>query len=59
MPPRHCHCKPDCLVINIGHRFQKPGFYKQQLFYTQDDYGLFRCACYHPTCNNEGLARSW
>ena len=29
------------LTTNVDHQFQKAGFDKQRLFYTQGDYGLF------------------
>ena len=34
----------DCFVIttNVDHQFQKAGFDKERLFYTQGDYGLFQ-----------------
>ena len=34
----------DCFVIttNVDHQFQKAGFDKKRLFYTQGDYGLFQ-----------------
>ena len=31
------------LTTNVDHQFQKAGFDKQRLFYTQGDYGLFQC----------------
>ena len=47
----------DYLVIttNVEHQFQKAGFGKQRLFYTQGDYGLFQCAkpCHQKTYDNE------
>ena len=32
------------LTTNVDHQFQKAGFDKQRLFYTQGDYGLFQSA---------------
>lgn len=47
----------DCFVIttNVDHCFQKAGFDKQRLFYTQGDYGLFQCSvpCHRRTYDNE------
>ena len=36
----------NCFVIttNVDHQFQRAGFPKERLFYTQGDYGLFQCA---------------
>ena len=31
------------LTTNVDHCFQKAGFAKERLFYTQGDYGLFQC----------------
>lgn len=36
------------LTTNVDHCFQKAGFDKTRLFYTQGDYGLFQCS--HPCC---------
>ena len=38
----------------VDHRFQIAGFDKQRLFYTQGDYGLFRCEkpCHNKTYDN-------
>lgn len=43
------------LTTNVDHCFQKAGFDKQRLFYTQGDYGLFQCsaACHNKTYDNE------
>ena len=43
------------LTTNVDHCFQKAGFDKQRLFYTQGDYGLFQCskACQLITYDNE------
>ena len=32
------------LTTNVDHCFQKAGFEKQRLFYTQGDYGLWQCS---------------
>lgn len=32
------------LTTNVDHCFQKAGFDKKRLFYTQGDYGLFQCS---------------
>lgn len=37
------------LTTNVDHCFQKAGFDKRRLFYTQGDYGLFQCS--EPCCN--------
>ena len=36
------------LTTNVDHCFQKAGFEKERLFYTQGDYGLFQCS--EPCC---------
>lgn len=43
------------LTTNVDHCFQKAGFDKQRLFYTQGDYGLWQCskACHNKTYDNE------
>lgn len=47
------------LTTNVDHCFQKAGFDKQRLFYTQGDYGLFQCCvpCHKKTYDNEALIR--
>ncbi len=51
----------DCFVIttNVDHCFQKAGFDKKRLFYTQGDYGLFQCSepCCQETFENETAIR--
>lgn len=44
------------LTTNVDHCFQKAGFDKKRLFYTQGDYGLFQCAepCCAETFDNRG-----
>ncbi len=43
------------LTTNVDHCFQKAGFDKHRLFYTQGDYGLWQCskACHQVTYDNE------
>ncbi len=43
------------LTTNVDHCFQKAGFDKYRLFYTQGDYGLWQCSklCYKETFDNE------
>lgn len=45
------------LTTNVDHCFQKAGFDKKRLFYTQGDYGLFQCSgpCCQETWDNEEL----
>lgn len=47
------------LTTNVDHCFQKAGFDKQRLFYTQGDYGLFQCSapCGNKTYDNEEIIR--
>ena len=48
------------LTTNVDHCFQKAGFDKQRLFYTQGDYGLWQCSrpCHQQTYDNaETVAR--
>lgn len=47
------------LTTNVDHCFQKSGFDKKRLFYTQGDYGLFQCSrpCCQETYDNEELVR--
>ena len=42
------------LTTNVDHCFQKAGFDKDRLFYTQGDYGLFQCSrpCHQNTYDN-------
>ncbi len=42
------------LTTNVDHCFQRAGFDKERLFYTQGDYGLFQCSkpCYDKTWDN-------
>ena len=43
------------ITTNVDHCFQKIGFDKKRLFYTQGDYGLFQCSepCCQETFDNE------
>lgn len=45
------------ITTNVDHQFQKAGFDKQRLFYTQGDYGLFQCSkpCHQKTYDNEKI----
>lgn len=47
------------LTTNVDHQFQKAGFDKRRLFYTQGDYGLFQCSvpCHQKTYDNEAAIR--
>ncbi len=48
------------LTTNVDHCFQKSGFDKHRLFYTQGDYGLWQCSrpCHQKTYDNEETVRS-
>lgn len=48
------------ITTNVDHCFQKAGFDKLRLFYTQGDYGLFQCSepCHQKTYNNEEQIRA-
>lgn len=47
------------ITTNVDHQFQKSGFDKQRLFYTQGDYGLLQCAksCHQKTYDNEEIIK--
>ena len=47
------------VTTNVDHCFQKAGFDKRRLFYTQGDYGLFQCSepCCQETFDNEAVIR--
>ena len=47
------------ITTNVDHCFQKAGFAKERLFYTQGDYGLFQCSepCRQETYENEAVVR--
>ena len=48
------------ITTNVDHCFQKAGFDKKRLFYTQGDYGLFQCSvpCSCETYENEETIRA-
>lgn len=48
------------ITTNVDHCFQKAGFDKKRLFYTQGDYGLFQCSepCCQETFDNEGVIKA-
>ncbi|KIR01730.1 NAD-dependent protein deacetylase of SIR2 family [Lachnospiraceae bacterium TWA4] len=43
------------LTTNVDHQFQKAGFDKKRIFYTQGDYGLWQCSkpCHNENYDNE------
>lgn len=47
------------ITTNVDYCFQKAGFDKKRLFYTQGDYGLFQCyvPCHKKTYDNEEIVR--
>jgi NAD-dependent SIR2 family protein deacetylase len=47
------------LTTNVDHQFQKAGFDKRRLFYTQGDYGLWQCSepCHLKTYDNADIVR--
>jgi NAD-dependent SIR2 family protein deacetylase len=47
------------ITTNVDHCFQRAGFDKKRLFYTQGDYGLFQCSkpCSNTTWDNEEIIR--
>lgn len=48
------------ITTNVDHCFQKAGFDKNRLFYTQGDYGLFQCSkpCHQKTYDNYETVRA-
>lgn len=48
------------ITTNVDHCFQKAGFDKKRLFYTQGDYGLFQCSgpCCQETFDNGKTIRA-
>ncbi len=48
------------LTTNVDHCFQRAGFDKERLFYTQGDYGLWQCSlpCRAVTYDNEAPVRN-
>lgn len=47
------------LITNVDHQFQKNGFDKARLFYTQGDYGLWQCSepCHSATYDNAEIVQ--
>ena len=47
------------LTTNVDHCFQKAGFEKKRLFYTQGDYGLWQCSqpCSQETYDNKEMVK--
>lgn len=47
------------LTTNVDHCFQKAGFDKKRIFYTQGDYGLLQCSepCCQETFDNQEIIR--
>lgn len=47
------------ITTNVDHCFQRAGFLKHRLFYTQGDYGLLQCRkpCHSATYDNEEIVR--
>ena len=47
------------LTTNVDHCFQRAGFDKQRLFYTQGDFGLWQCSapCCQKTYDNEAAVK--
>ena len=47
------------ITTNVDHCFQRAGFDKKRLFYTQGDYGLLQCSvpCHDKTYENEEMIR--
>ena len=47
------------ITTNVDHCFQRAGFDKARLFYTQGDYGLWQCSepCHQETYENETTVR--
>ncbi|MBQ8161559.1 MAG: Sir2 silent information regulator family NAD-dependent deacetylase [Clostridia bacterium] len=47
------------ITTNVDHCFQRAGFAKERLFYTQGDYGLFQCSgpCHQGTYDNFDTVR--
>lgn len=47
------------ITTNVDHCFQRAGFDKNRLFYTQGDYGLFQCSepCCQETFDNKDIVK--
>ena len=67
-PPKDTYAKllrlldgKDFFVIttNVDHQFQRAGFLKERLFYTQGDYGLWQCSvpCHDKTYDNYNVVK--
>ena len=67
-PPRDTYAKLLALVAdkdffvlttNVDHQFQRVGFPKERLFYTQGDYGLWQCSvpCHDKTYDNHDVVK--
>lgn len=58
---KHLVANKDYFIIttNVDHCFQRSGFDKTRLFYTQGDFGLFQCSvpCCNKTYDNETVVR--
>ena len=48
------------LTTNVDHQFQRAGFPKERLYYTQGDYGLWQCSvpCHDKTYDNYETVKS-
>ena len=49
------------LTTNVDHCFQRAGFDKERIFYTQGDYGLWQCSkpCHKATYDNGRSCAKW
>ncbi|MCM1175544.1 MAG: Sir2 silent information regulator family NAD-dependent deacetylase [Blautia sp.] len=47
------------ITTNVDHQFQRTGFDRHRMFYTQGDYGLLQCSrpCHQETYDNEEVIR--
>ena len=47
------------ITTNVDHQFQRAGFPKERLFYTQGDYGLWQCSvpCHDKTYDNYDVVK--
>ena len=47
------------ITTNVDHQFQRAGFPKERLFYTQGDYGLWQCSvpCHKRTYDNHDVVK--
>ena len=48
------------ITTNVDHQFQRAGFPKERLFYTQGDYGLWQCSvpCHQQTYDNQATVKA-